>query len=157
MAVFSWRLSVPAELRPDPAHDMQQCQQKLCSCAMFRHSHPGMGRGLCQAVFTHSQTCFCLSDQLMLLNCPDLLCSHLTSCFSPPLVVFQLPYLTARGAPRRRASSQPRRRAAPTTFSRGRLGECLWGQARESTSLSASEKKLPTHKHSYGECFPCAP
>lgn len=39
---------------------------------MFRHSHPGTGRGLSQAVFTHSQTCSCWSDQLMLLNHPDL-------------------------------------------------------------------------------------
>lgn len=63
------------------------------------------------------------------------MCSHLTSRFSPPLVVFQLPYLTARGVPRRRASWQPRRQAVPTTFSRGRLGECLWGQVRESISV----------------------
>lgn len=86
MVVFSWRLSVPAELRPDPARDVQQCQQRLCSCAAFRHNHPGTGRGLSQAVFTHSQTCFCRSDQLMLLNHPDL-------CVLTSPVVFLHPWL----------------------------------------------------------------
>lgn len=43
MAVLSWRLSVLAELRADPARDVQQCQHRPCSCAVFRHSHPEWG------------------------------------------------------------------------------------------------------------------
>lgn len=49
-------------------------------------SHPGTGRGLSQAVFTHCQTCFCWSDQLMLLNPPDL-------CVLTSPVVFLHPWL----------------------------------------------------------------
>lgn len=99
-----------------------------------------------QAVFAHSWTCFCWSKQLMFLTHPDPCALTSLVLFLHPLVVFQLPYLTARGVQHLQVSWQPRHQAVPTTFSRGRLGECLWDHLREFTWLSAGEKNLHTGK-----------
>lgn len=155
VAAFSWRLSFPAELKSDPAHDVQQRQQRLRSCAAFRHSHPRAGRGVSQAVFTHSQTCFCWSDQLMLLNHPDL-------CVLTSPVVFLHPRLFSScltSQPEEfHAVERARSHAAGQSPPHPHMADWVsgWAQVRESTSLSAAEKKLSTHKHSSGECFPGA-
>lgn len=156
MSVLSWRLSVPAELRPDPARDVQQCQHRLCSCAMFGHTHPGTGQGLSQAVFAHSQTCFCWSDQLMLLN-------HRDFCVLTSPVIFLHPWLFSScltSQPEEfhaveRARSHAAGQPPPHSHVADWVSVC--GVTSENPPPQCQGEKAPTHKHSCGECFPCAP
>lgn len=141
--------SIPTELEIDAAHDTQQDQyQAGCSYAIFKLDEfwlPGC---------VYSQL-----DMFLLVWSADGL-NHPSPCaltspalFLHPFIVFQLPYLTARGVQHHRVNLQPRHQAVPTTFLHGRLGECHQDWVRGFISFSAGSwklaslrKNLPAHK-----------